>query len=57
MAHWLLGCPECNNDFAYTEGPPDSGVFACYSAKPELPEGGLGVVCPNCRISSVYKCH
>jgi len=55
MAHWLLGCPECNKDFMYTEVPLDIGVFACSGVKPEFPDCGLSVVCPNCQISSIYK--
>lgn len=59
MARWVLFCPVCNKDFTHSE-IPESGShftdpFLGDFIKPEFPEGGLRVVCPNCRSTSVYQ--
>src|ERR1700722_15557478 len=47
-ASWALKCPECKMDFTYAEVPPDNGVFAWSSEKPEFPDCGLRISCRHC---------
>jgi hypothetical protein len=55
MARWVLGCPHCNEDFTHKEVRSDTGAFAWSAVKPEFPDGGLNVICPNCNKLSVYQ--
>ena len=55
MARWVLDCPNCNKNFTHTEIPSDVGAFAWSGAKPEFPESGLSVTCPNCNKIAVYQ--
>jgi hypothetical protein len=55
MARWVLECQECRKDFTHSEVLTDSGVFAWSGIKPEFPDGGLTVICPNCNTSGLYQ--
>jgi uncharacterized C2H2 Zn-finger protein len=59
MANWLLDCPECKKHFVHSEVVfsevlPDRWVNVL---KPEFPDGGATLECPNCKAVSVYKRH
>jgi hypothetical protein len=60
MPRWVLGCPECNRDFTHTEIPADPkrrsfDRFLGTEAKPEFPQGGLRIECPNCKKTSIFQ--
>jgi endogenous inhibitor of DNA gyrase (YacG/DUF329 family) len=59
MARWVLDCPNCNKEFTHTNindrGSALRDPFTSPEAKPEFPDGGLSVVCPNCKNTSVYQ--
>jgi endogenous inhibitor of DNA gyrase (YacG/DUF329 family) len=61
MPQWVLRCPECNANFTHseiaTENQPLRDSFAGLAVKPEFPEGGMRLECPNCKKSSVYQRH
>ena len=59
MARWILECAGCAseltnsdiNDDRYSPRDP----FTLTAAKPEFPQGGLSVACPNCSQTFVYQ--
>jgi hypothetical protein len=59
MARWVLDCPDCNNEFVHSEIPESNSFipdpFAGTAVKPEFPDGGQSVVCPNCKGTSPYQ--
>ena len=60
MARWVLGCPDCNQEFTHSEIDPECRTprldpFAWIDEKPELPIAGVKLECPNCHRVSVYK--
>jgi hypothetical protein len=59
MAHWALGCPNCNEVFTHSNIVPDASLsldpFTWNVIKPEFPEGGLRMACPNCKTEHVYQ--
>jgi hypothetical protein len=60
MARWVLGCPDCKEDFTHsrieTESMPSlRDPFAWLGDKPEFPPAGLSLECPNCKKTSVYS--
>jgi hypothetical protein len=60
MARWVLACPDCNNEFTHSEinreqRPPTLDPFGWIDSKPELPNEGVRLPCPNCKKISVYK--
>jgi hypothetical protein len=61
MARWVLRCPDCNKNFTHSEIPESSSShldpFTGSVIKPEFPDGGQSVVCPNCKRTSVYQRH
>ena len=62
-ARWVLDCPDCHRDFTHTELCPDDETrqpdpfMGWPGPKPEFPEGGLALICPNCKKSFVYQRH
>jgi endogenous inhibitor of DNA gyrase (YacG/DUF329 family) len=61
MARWILHCPSCDKDFSHSEISDSSSFvrdpFTMSAPKPEFPDGGLKLVCPNCQSTSVYQRH
>jgi hypothetical protein len=60
MARWVLGCPECKEDFTHsqidTESQPSVGdPFSWLDDKPKFPDVGVSLECPNCKKTSVYQ--
>jgi uncharacterized protein (DUF983 family) len=58
MARWVLGCSNCKVDFTHAEILQEQrslDPFLRNTPKPELPRGGLTLICPNCGKSSVYQ--
>jgi hypothetical protein len=60
MARWVLGCPRCNEDFTHSHIDLESqrsfnDPFAWLVEKPEFPDNGIKLACPNCKTVSVYK--
>jgi hypothetical protein len=57
MPHWVLKCPECKFHFTHSEvhvGREDYGLWLLPS-KPEFPEGGSWLECPNCKKTSLFQ--
>jgi hypothetical protein len=59
MPRWVLDCPECNAKFTHTEliateSVPANDVLRV-APKPEFPEGGLELECPNCKVMSAFQ--
>jgi hypothetical protein len=55
MPHWVLKCPECKIHFTHSEvhiGKEDYGLWLLPS-KPEFPQGGSWLECPNCKKTSL----
>jgi hypothetical protein len=57
MPQWVLNCQHCYKPF--THGEIDLASLASYdrlwAPKPNFPEGGLRVKCPNCKKPSTYQ--
>jgi predicted RNA-binding Zn-ribbon protein involved in translation (DUF1610 family) len=56
MERWVLNCEKCNVDIAYSEVEKVRDPFAAF-IKPEFPNGGLKIDCPNCGETSIYQRH
>jgi len=60
MPQWVFNCPQCNTELTHSQiyvgdhNPRDP--FTVFS-KPELPDGGLKLACPNCHKTSIYLRH
>ena len=56
MSYWVLGCPLCRMDFIHSEidGEEERELWALPS-KPEFPEGGSSLACPNCKQTSLFQ--
>ena len=54
MPRWVLNCPSCQKEFTHTEIERRSFQDYYLEPKPDFPEEGLSVQCPNCKTSSVY---
>jgi hypothetical protein len=62
MPRWILGCPNCNQEFTHSEIDTQSRTplldpFSWIADKPKLPEAGTRLECPNCKKVSIYKRH
>jgi len=60
VSRWVLGCPKCGKEFMHSEidsehRSPLLDPFAWIGDKPEMPEAGVKLKCPNCSKVSVYK--
>jgi hypothetical protein len=60
MARWVLYCSHCDAEITHSqiyEGVSSiPGPFESVT-KPEFPDGGLSLVCTNCKGTSVYLRH
>jgi DNA-directed RNA polymerase subunit RPC12/RpoP len=59
MARWILVCPNCGFRFAHSNVEPTAIQESQRDpfhvvAKPELSDGET-IVCPNCKVESVYQ--
>ena len=61
MPRWILGCPECHDDFTYSEiaavhqtSFPDFIDLLSHKI-PDFPITGLSLECPSCKKTSVYN--
>lgn len=62
MPRWVLGCPDCGEEFTHSEADteyrsPLLDSFAWIGNKPEMPKAGVSLKCPNCSKVTVYKRH
>jgi hypothetical protein len=60
MAHWVLCCRQCQAEVTSIEDfQQESFVRDPYTSviKPELPDEGVNVACPNCQRAFVYRRH
>ena len=60
VPRWVLGCPDCNQEFTHSEVDPEYQTplldpFAWIGDKPKFPDAGLSMECPNCKKVSVYN--
>jgi len=58
MPQWAFHCPQCNTELTHSQIYVSSirEPFT-FLSKPELPDGGLKLACPNCQKTSVYLRH
>ena len=54
MERWVLNCEKCNVDIAHSEIEKVRDPFMAF-IKPEFPNGGLKINCPNCGETSIYQ--
>lgn len=54
---WVLGCTECHKEFTQSVVPRSfhDYLVLVWPPKPEFPQGGMRMQCPNCRNVSVYE--
>jgi predicted nucleic-acid-binding Zn-ribbon protein len=57
MQQWVLGCPKCREEFTQSDVtvPYHGNLEIAWPPKPEFPEGGMRMQCPNCGNISVYQ--
>ncbi len=60
MARWVLTCPECKLEFTHSQVQDAYGLslldaFSWICNKPELPDDGIRLQCPNCMNEKMYK--
>jgi rubredoxin len=55
MPRWTLKCDNCNFEFTHSL-IEDSGLVSFLEpSKPEFPEGGSELECPNCRHKDTFQ--
>lgn len=58
MARWVLSCPNCNQEFTYSEIPRKSTLADYYlPVKPDLPTDGVKLDCPSCQKPTTFFRH
>ena len=58
MPRWMLYCSLCRRVFPHSEVTFDSSVanpFGWLGNKPNFPDGGLSLKCPNCMEAALYQ--
>jgi hypothetical protein len=58
MQRWVLDCFQCKAELPHSQvNDSDFSGSDPYSTltKPKFPDGGLSVLCPYCKITSVYQ--
>jgi hypothetical protein len=57
MPQWVLNCQHCHKPFTHSEinlvSP--ASYDPVWPPKPDFPEGGLRMKCPNCKQPSTYQ--
>jgi len=58
MARWVLYCRQCGSEFTHSQ-ILDSGLSVrdpfIPEIKPEFPNGGQSIGCPNCKVRAIYQ--
>jgi hypothetical protein len=59
MLNWMLHCEQCDTTFAHSGIQAIAEQFSLFQvvSKPEFPNGGVSIECPNCQKGSVYQGH
>ena len=60
MPRWMLHCEQCSKPVPYSGVAfehPAADAFAWLGRKPDFPDGGIHLGCPNCRETSLYQQH
>jgi hypothetical protein len=55
MASWGLHCVKCERSFAHAPIPDASIADYFLPIKPDFPDGGSEVKCPNCGHIALYQ--
>jgi len=58
MPQWVLNCQHCHKPFTHSEinlARPPLSYDLFWPPKPDFPEGGLRMACPNCKKGSTYQ--
>lgn len=58
MDRWILKCPGCKTTFTQSVVKPPSKLselLYVWPPKPEFPNGGVRLECPNCKTASLYQ--
>jgi uncharacterized C2H2 Zn-finger protein len=58
MARWVLDCPRCGKEFTHSKVEDKGFALGDWpEPKPEFPDGGQSLDCPNCQNTSLYQRH
>lgn len=63
MARWMLDCHDCHKKFTHSEISSNGHsqlldpFIQDWEIKPEFPNSGQALVCPNCLKSATYQRH
>jgi rubredoxin len=57
MARWTLRCDNCNFEFTHSMIDQASAIDFFEPSKPEFPEDGAELECPNCGSKDTYQRH
>ena len=58
MPQWVLNCSNCHKVFTHSKINPRPETIPydpLWPTKPDFPNGGLKLACPNCRTPAVYQ--
>jgi hypothetical protein len=56
LPQWVLNCQHCHKPFTCDEiDLAFLGILSLWRPKPDFPEGGLRMSCPNCKKRSTYQ--
>jgi hypothetical protein len=58
MPQWVLSCPQCHKIFTHSKINPRSAPTPfdpLWPTKPDFPDGGLNLACPNCQTPATYQ--
>jgi hypothetical protein len=56
MSRWVLLCPSCHQEFTHSQIKRETlEDYFLGEIKPQFPESGLSISCPNCHTTSVYQ--
>jgi rubredoxin len=55
MARWTLPCENCNFEFTHSMIGKSGAANFLEPPKPEFPDGGAELECPNCGHKDTYQ--
>jgi hypothetical protein len=58
MPQWVLSFPHCHKVFSHSKINPRSATTLfdpLWPTKPDFPDGGLNLACPNCQTPAIYQ--
>jgi ssDNA-binding Zn-finger/Zn-ribbon topoisomerase 1 len=55
MPSWMLSCPKCNKQFAHSRIETETLQGFFFPSKPDFPNGGIELTCPNCQHRATYQ--